>query len=71
MGENNDIPGIPKSERIWTHRTTKNKNVYITTSNQNDRTYYFMYKIIDRKAVKLGKSKSPLELDRKYVSDDN
>lgn len=71
MMEENSIPGIPKTERIWTRRTTKSKDVYITTSKQNDRTYYFMYKIVDGKAVKLGKSKSPLELDRKYVTNDN
>lgn len=61
------IPGIPKSECIWVQRTTLSGDVFYTTSKDNDRSMYFIYKMIDGKAVKLGKNKSPMELERKYV----
>lgn len=61
------VKGIPKSEHIWTMHTTSNGDVFYTTAKENDRSMYFIYKMIDGKAVKLGKNKSPLELDRKYI----
>lgn len=61
------INGIPKTERIWVKRTTLKGEVFYTTSKENDRSYYFLYKMEGDKAVKLGKSKSPVELERKYI----
>ena len=61
------VNGIPKIEKVWVKRTTEDGSVYYTTSKVNDRSYYYLYKLIDGKAVKLGKSKSPTELDEKYI----
>lgn len=61
------VNGIPKSEKIWVKRTTASGEVYYTTSKENDRSVYYLYKMDGDKAVKLGKSKSPTELEQKYI----
>ena len=37
------------------------------TTSKDTRDYYFFYKMDGDKAVKLGKAKSPLELEQKYI----
>lgn len=49
------VNGIPKTERIWVTINTADGTTYHITVKENDRTYYFLYKIVDNKAVKLGK----------------
>lgn len=69
------VNGIPKTERIWvtiktvnkTQNTCRNEETYYITAKENDRSYYFLYKIIDNRATKLGKSKTPKELEDKYI----
>lgn len=61
------VNGIPRTERIWVQYTVSNGNVYYITSKENDRSYYFLYKMENNKAVKLGKAKSPLDLESKYI----
>lgn len=61
------INGIPKTEKRWVKRTTIKGEVFYITSKENDRSYYFIYKMEGDKAVKLGKSKSPVELEGKYI----
>ena len=60
------VNGIPKTERIWVKRITEKGETYYITS-KDTRDYYFLYKIDGEKAVKLGKAKSPLELEQKYI----
>ena len=62
------IDGIPKTERIWVERTTEKGEVYNITSKEA-RDYYFLYKMENNKAVKLGKAKSPSYLEEKYIGD--
>lgn len=62
------VNGIPKTERIWLKRITAKGDVYYITS-KNTRDYYFLYKMENDKAVKLGKAKSPLELENKYIGE--
>lgn len=61
------VNGIPKSEKIWVKRITVSGEVYYITSKENDRGVYYLYKMNGDKAVKLGKSKSPTELEQKYI----
>ena len=61
------VNGIPKTERIWVTINTVDGTTYHITAKENDRAYYFLYKIVDNKAVKLGKSKNPKELEDKYI----
>lgn len=60
------INGISKSEHIWTKIVINTNNVYYITS-KNIGDYYFLYKLDGDKAVKLGKAKSPLELEEKFI----
>lgn len=60
------VNGIPKTERIWVKRITEKGDTYYITS-KDIRDYYFLYKMDGDKAVKLGKAKSPLELEQKYI----
>ena len=60
------VSGIPKTERIWVKRITEKGETYYITS-KDIRDYYFLYKMDGDKAVKLGKAKSPLELEQKYI----
>lgn len=60
------VNGIPKTERIWVKRITEKGETYYITS-KDTRDYYFLYKMENDKAVKLGKAKSPLELEEKYI----
>lgn len=60
------VNGIPKTERIWVKRITEKGETYYITS-KDTRDYYFLYKMDGDKAIKLGKDKSPLELERKYI----
>ena len=62
------IDGIPKTERIWFERTTEKGEVYYITSKEA-RDYYFLYKMENNKAVKLGKAKSPSYLEEEYIGD--
>lgn len=68
---NRNKSGIPKTERIQVQRRMSNGDVYYITSKDNDRSYYFLYKMENDKAVKLGKAKSPLDLESKYIDKDN
>ena len=60
------VNGIPKTERIWVKRIKEKGEPYYITS-KDTRDYYFLYKMDGEKAVKLGKAKSPLELEQKYI----
>lgn len=62
------VNGIPKTERIWVKRITEKGETYYITS-KDTRDYYFLYKMDGDKAVKLGKAKSPLELEKNILVD--
>lgn len=59
------IRGIPKTEKIWVKQITTDGNIYYITSKESDRSMYYLYKLEGDKAVKLAKSKSPLNFDEK------
>lgn len=61
------IKGIPKSEIVWMEIIGYDNNTYYITSKPT-RELYFIYKMIDDKAQKLGQSKSPISLERKYIT---
>ena len=66
-GNMNNIKGIPKTEKIWVKQTTRSGNIYYITSKEYDRSLYYLYKMDGDKAIKLGKAKSPLIFDKKYI----
>ncbi len=57
----------PKGERGWVSYYDPNGELlFIMTSKENDRSWYFLYKIEAGKMVKLGKAHTPPELEEKY-----
>lgn len=67
MNKEKNPNGIPPSETLWVTYKTIDGDIYYTTSKTNNRDYYYLYKLIDGKAVKLGKSRNPSELEEKYI----
>lgn len=62
-----EVKGIPKSETIWVQTRAADGTIYYTTAKTNNREFYFLYKMVDGKAVKLGKARNPKDLDQKYI----
>ena len=55
----------PKTEVAWVRYYNNNKDLkYVITSNKT-REYYFLYEIAE-KQIKLGKGKTPKDLELKY-----
>jgi hypothetical protein len=67
MDKQKNPNGIPPSEMLWVTYKATNGDIYYTTSKVNNRDYYYLYKFVDGKAVKLGKSRNPTELEEKYI----
>lgn len=56
----------PKNELVWFHYYNKNHIfMFLSTSNQS-RDWYYLYEFVDGKLNKLGKGKSPTELENKF-----
>ncbi len=56
----------PKNEICWFHYfTSKHILMFLMTSN-NSREWYYLYEFKDGKFVKLGRGKSPTELENKF-----
>ena len=54
----------PKNERVWTGYYNKDDELlFIMTSRENDRSWYFLYENRDGEFKKLGKAHSPAELE--------
>jgi len=60
------IKGIPANETIWVIQKTESGNTYYVTAKQQ-RDKYFIYKLVDGAAVKLGSGKNPAKLTEQYA----
>ena len=57
----------PKDEHVWVgYYTDKHELMFIITSKESSRDYYFLYEYANGKFQKLGKSRSPKELEEKF-----
>lgn len=64
------IKGISRSEIVWTQIIGYDNNTYYVTSKPI-RDVYYLYKMVDGKAERLGQSKSPISLEKKYILQNN
>lgn len=56
----------PRGEQVWTsYYNSLHELLFIVTSKQT-RDFYFLYEVVDGAFKKLGKAKSPLELEEKF-----
>lgn len=63
-------PKYPMGERVWVGIYNKDHELmFIITSKGFSRDYYFLYKLVDSSFKKLGRARSPKELEEKYDVD--
>ena len=61
------IPGIPRTEKVWLKRTMLDGSVYYITTKELDTSWHYLYKMDGDTAKKLGKARTPNELEDKYI----
>lgn len=60
-------PNTPKGEVAWMgYYDTAHNLKFLVTSKSNNRDFYFLYEVVDGALKKLGKSRSPKELEEKF-----
>lgn len=60
-------PKYPKGEHAWTGYYNKEGELrFLLTSKENDRSWFFLYENLNGELKKLGKAKTPAELEEKY-----
>lgn len=60
-------PIVPKGEMAWIgYYDTSHNLKFLVTSKSNNRDFYFLYEVVDGTLKKLGKSRSPKELEEKF-----
>lgn len=63
-------PKYPKGERVWvSYYNADHELVFILTSKEPAREYYFLYELANGTFKKLGRGQSPKELEKKYSVD--
>lgn len=57
----------PKGERVWVkYCNEKQELMFIVTTKESTKDFYYLYEFKDGKFKKLGKSRSPRELEEKF-----
>ena len=57
----------PKGERVWVgYYNAQHELLFIMTSKETSRDYYFLYELVGGTFRKLGKARSPKELEAKF-----
>lgn len=57
----------PKGEKVWvSYYDTTHTLRFIMTTKDKFREFYFLYELVDGEFKKLGRAKSPTELERKF-----
>lgn len=60
----------PKGETVWVgYYSKEHELLFIMTSKESSRDFYYLYQVVDGKFVKLGKAKSSKELEEKFEVD--
>lgn len=63
-------PKYPKGECVWVGLYNQSHELkFIITSKESSREFYFLYELVDGEFRKLGKSRSPKELEEKFEVD--
>ena len=56
----------PKGEQVWTSYCNSSHELLFIVTSKPTRDFYFLYELVDGVFKKLGKAKSPLELEEKF-----
>lgn len=60
----------PKGEYVWTSYYNLSHELLFIVTSKPARDVYFLYEVVDGAFKKIGKAKSPLELEEKFEIDD-
>lgn len=62
-----DEPKVPNGEIGWVgYYNRSGKLIFVLTSKEKDRSWYFLYEVDGNTMKKLGKAHTPPELENKY-----
>lgn len=56
----------PRGELVWTSYYNLLRELLFIVTSKPTRDFYFLYEVVDGAFKKLGKAKSPLELEEKF-----
>jgi len=60
-------PKYPKGERVWVgYYNKEHELMFILTSKESSREFFFLYELVDGSFKKLGRARSPKELEAKF-----
>ena len=59
----------PKGERVWVGYYTKDHNLLFIMTSKESRDFYYLYELVDGSFKKLGREKSPQELEERFEVD--
>jgi hypothetical protein len=62
-------PKYPKSERVWVGYYNQAHELKFIITSKELRDFYYLYELVDGEFRKLGRSKSPKELEEKFEVD--
>lgn len=62
-------PKYPKSERVWVGYYNQAHELKFIITSKESRDFYYLYELVDGEFRKLGRSKSPKELEEKFEVD--
>jgi len=65
----NNKPKYPKGERIWVGCYNQAHELKFIITSKEARDFCFLYELVDGEFCKLGRSKSPKELEEKFEVD--
>lgn len=62
-------PKYPKGERVWVGCYNQSHELKFIITSKETRDFYYLYELVDGEFRKLGRSKSPKELEEKFEVD--
>lgn len=57
---------FPKGENVWTYYCNASGELMFIMTAKIQRDYYYLYELNDTSFIKLGRSKSPIDLEQKF-----
>lgn len=60
----------PRGELLWTGYYNKRGELLFLMTSKPTREYYFLYQLVDGDFKRLGRSKDPTELEKKFNVDE-
>lgn len=56
----------PKGETVWVSYINRNEELLFIITSKPIRDFYFLYEVVNGEFKKLGKAKTPIELEKNF-----